>query len=88
MGIQIVIEVEDLQAAGWQVSYDAHEMCVGETHEGDPVFETLTNMVITKANARAVSYSDNAFVADCNYWGSNRGLFESWGLLDIPHKFV
>ena len=88
MGTQVVIQLADIESAGWEISYEKYEIVVGETYEGDPIWETGLDTVICKDGYRFKSYCEEAFVADCNSWGPNKPLFEQVGLLDLPHVYI
>lgn len=88
MGVQLLIQTQDLETAGWSISYDEYEIYVGDTPEGDPIWEPHRDLIIRKGAHEFRSYLDSAFMADCNTWGPNRALFEQAGLLELPHEMV
>ena len=84
MGIQITIEREALEDAGWKISSHMEE----EVWDDDfqfIVYPKQEYMVIEKGDYVFTSYVSDCFYADCNAWGQNRALFKAAGLLDLPH---
>lgn len=84
MGVQICIEREVLEAAGWKcqvvndVTYD-----IGE--DGCEFEVDISFLNIKKDGYEFSSYFPDIFVADCNVWGSNRERFIQAGLFDLEH---
>ena len=84
MGIQITIERDALEAAGWEISH-VTDPAIWDDDQQYVIHPEMTNMVISKGVNVFHSYCEDAFFADCNDWGGNKPLFKAAGLLDIPH---
>ena len=84
MGIQITIERDVLEEAGWKIS----SYIDPEVWDDDNQFVLYPQqecMVIEKGDYQFVSYVSDCFFADSNAWGQNHALFKKAGLLDLPH---
>ena len=85
MGIQIQIERDVLEKAGWKCrlqddyanEYDDDGYVVSETN--------YPYLLIEKDGYVFASYFPDVFVADCNHWGSSRAQFIAAGLFDLEH---
>ena len=84
MGIQITIERDALEDAGWTISY-VTDPAIWDDDQQFVIHPAMTNMVIRKGEVTLYSYCEDVFFADCNAWGGNKPLFEKAGLLDLPH---
>ena len=84
MGIQIHIKSKDMLKAGWTQGTEGIEYFEvdGEGNEYQNVYHFD---LYIKGDTKLRSYTTGAFFADCNDWGSNKALFQSLGLFDIPH---
>ena len=80
MGVQINIEIEDLEAAGWSCRVESEVLTDYDDKEFINYF-----LVISKGEWEFASYCKECFYADCNSWGSNIHRFKAAGLFDIPH---
>lgn len=86
MGTQIIIEIEDLEEAGWEVGIETLPAIVGG--EGVQSFPETHHLVIRKGEWEFCSYSPKCFYADCNAWGQNRQLFKEAGLFELKYQLV
>lgn len=84
MGIQICIEREVLEAAGWEchVEDDYYEE---QDDEGNDISKNYPILVIEKEGRIFYSYVEDCFFADCNDWGRNKARFVEAGLFDLEH---
>ncbi len=84
MGVQITIEAADMVAAGWTEVTEVQDYYEYDA-EGNEYPAPYNLSVFIKGDVKLHSYTTGAFFADCNDWGSNKALFQSLGLFDIPH---
>lgn len=80
MGIQIYIQGKDMVKAGWVQEIESEEYT-----DQDDVPQIFERALWVKDDHVLGSYCLLDFCADCNDWGSNKALFQSLGLFDIPH---
>ena len=85
MGVQIKIEREVLESAGWKcwLIEEYNEYYDWDTDQDKS--GTREYLAITKDAYTFYSYCDDCFVADCKPSGANIDMFMEAGLLDLPH---
>ena len=90
MGVQIVIEYDDMVKAGWTPFKEIVHTCEYNFELGYDVPVIVEEYYWEKGTERVWSYTppEWGFMWDCNSWGSNKPRFITLGLLDLPHRFV
>ena len=71
MGIQITIEIQDLEEAGWSCKVEDETCWDYDFDRREDVPSTHQYLVISKGQWEFCSYLPDCFFADCNEWGSN-----------------
>ncbi len=84
MGIQITIERDALEEAGWEISSHINPEIWDDDNQF-VLYPQQEQMVIKKGDYEFHSYVSDCFFADYNAWGNNHALFKEAGLLDLPH---
>ncbi|GEM_PF-6013817 len=84
MGIQITIEIKDLEAAGWDCEV-FERIATEQDFEGNDIEFLDSFLIIKKDHWEFGSYLPDCFYADCNEWGSNIHRFKEAGLFNVVH---
>ncbi len=84
MGVQITIERNVLESAGWKchVEDDYYE---DTDDDGNDISNNYPILVIEKEGMLFYSMFADCFCADCNEWGTNKARFLAAGLFDLEH---
>ena len=85
MGVQITIERNVLEAAGWKCSVvdNFYEECDDNGYCVDTV--NYPELCIEKEGLVFYSMFADCFCADCNEWGTNKARFIAAGLFELEH---
>ena len=84
MGVQITIERDVLEAAGWQCHVE-DDFYTEQDDEGNDISKNYPVLVIEKGIYTFYSYCGDCFSADCNDWGCNKARFIEAGLFYLEH---